>query len=147
MEVPEFLRSILLRSRQTGLPSWRVPRWQRHWYVVLAAFWQGTVTSMWPYHLKAGKLLNDARKCLQASTPWVLEKQEGRVSGKWIFSWSSYQGGCHISLQRKENKSNLASTNTMSNRTRDKFSLRRYEVIYKRQGEWHNFLVIKYTQS
>ena len=52
-----------------------------------------------PVGLKAGKLLNDARKCLQASIPRVPEKQEGRASGKTNFHLEVTQAGCDISLQ------------------------------------------------
>lgn len=58
-----------------------------------------------------------------------LRSRRAEPQEKQIFSWSLYKEGCDISLQIEENKSNLVSIDIMSNKRRNKFSLRKIRSI------------------
>lgn len=70
--------------------------------------------------------------------PGSLRSKRAEPQEKWIFSWWLSRGGYYIYLQIEENKSKLVSTNIMSNKRRNKFSLRRSKVSYikGRQMAW-----------
>lgn len=82
----EFLNSKLLISRQSSFLPEQCPDGRDNtdmWSQLLFDRELSPVGD--PISLKTGKLLDDARKCLQASTLWVPEKQEGRTSEKINF--------------------------------------------------------------
>lgn len=103
LEVPEFLNSKLLISRQTSFPPEQCPDGKDStdmWSQLL--FDRKLSPGGDPISLKTGKLLNDARKCLQASTLWVPEKQEGRASEKNKFSVGAYSKDAVIFFHRQK---------------------------------------------